>query len=179
MYNKIEQKVPDNIRYLSEWKDYRLPDGHCIVDKEICGCGYTEYCIRLDNPYDTILCSPRIVLLENKMEKHQGEPNIFYFSNEGLKKVYQETVDRKDKDLTAHNKKYMSYLAGVVRNHVLMCRSSGLPIRILCTYDSFHTIYNIQMFRGVKMFKQLMELEANIHTFDDHADMFNNKGMKL
>jgi len=143
MYNKIEQKVPDNIRYLSEWKDYRLPDGHCIVDKEICGCGYTEYCIRLDNPYDTILCSPRIVLLENKMEKHQGEPNIFYFSNEGLKKVYQETVDRKDKDLTAHNKKYMSYLAGVVRNHVLMCRSSGLPIRILCTYDSFHTIYNI------------------------------------
>jgi len=143
MYNKIEQKVPDNIRYLSDWKDYRLPDGHCIVDKEICGCGYTEYCIRLDNPYDTILCSPRIILLENKMEKHPGEPNIFYFSNEGLKKIYQDTVDKKDKDLTAHNKKYMNFLAGTVRGHVLTCRTMGLPVRILCTYDSFHTIYEI------------------------------------
>ena len=32
-------KVPFGIKYISEWEDYSYPEGHCIVDKGVTGCG--------------------------------------------------------------------------------------------------------------------------------------------
>ena len=42
---KIKQVVPSgrDIKYISEWSEYKIPSGHCIVDKGVTGCGYTEY----------------------------------------------------------------------------------------------------------------------------------------
>ena len=56
----INIKVPENVRYISEWLDFNLPQGHCIINKTVCGCGFTEYC--LTNSLPTILCSPRKIL---------------------------------------------------------------------------------------------------------------------
>ena len=57
--NKIIQKVPSgrDIKYISDWQEYSLPTGHCIVDKGVTGCGYTEY--TLTNNLPTVLCSFR------------------------------------------------------------------------------------------------------------------------
>ena len=63
--------VPGEVRYLSEWDQFRFsnfPDKF-ILDKKIPGCGFTEYCLSgLEN---VILCSPRKMLLENKKDQHQ------------------------------------------------------------------------------------------------------------
>ena len=77
--NIIPMTVPFGTRYISEWKDYELPSGQCIVDKGVTGCGYTELC--LTNNRHIVLCSPRKMLLENKARKHQEEKNIIYLKN--------------------------------------------------------------------------------------------------
>ena len=74
--------VPEEIEYISEWKEFQYPLGHLILDKTICGCGFTEYC--LNNNIPTVLCSPRKKLLENKEEQHNSEEG----ENKGLRPLY-------------------------------------------------------------------------------------------
>ena len=83
--NVIPINVPEDVEYISEWRDFTLPLGHSILDKTICGCGFTEYC--LNNNIPTVLCSPRKKLLENKEEQHNSGENpemrpIYYFRND-------------------------------------------------------------------------------------------------
>lgn len=75
------------IKYLSQWEDYNLPLGHCIINKTVCGCGFTHYC--LTNNDNIILISPRKTLIINKVEQN---PNCYYF---------------KPKDLTNSEKKFL------------------------------------------------------------------------
>ena len=74
-------KVPVGTQYIGNWKDYVMPTGHCIVDKGVTGCGYTEMC--LTDSHNVILCSPRKMLLENKRDQHvkKGDKNILYLEN--------------------------------------------------------------------------------------------------
>ena len=66
--------VPRGIRFISEWTDFGIFPYPHIINKQIPGCGFTEYCIR--NGQDLVLCSPRKLLLENKTDQHPGE--VFY-----------------------------------------------------------------------------------------------------
>ena len=122
---KIIQKVPSgrDIKYISEWLEYKIPSGHVIVDKGVTGCGYTEY--TLTNNLPTVLCSPRKLLLENKSEQHQEDINILYLKNE-------------IKDINDINK-----LKNKIRNHIFLCDEENLPIKFLVTYDSSHYIIDI------------------------------------
>ena len=123
--NKISIKVPSgrNIKYISEWNEYKIPNGHCIVDKGVTGCGYTEYA--LTNNLPTVLCSPRKLLLENKSEQHQNDINILYLKNEitDIKSIHE--------------------LKNKIRNHIFLCDEENLPIKFLVTYDSSHYIIDI------------------------------------
>ena len=123
--NKKIIKVPSgrDIKYISEWSEYEIPNGHCIVDKGVTGCGYTEY--TLTNNLPTVLCSPRKLLLENKSEQHQNDLNILYLKNE-------------IKDINDINK-----LKSKIRNHIFLCDEENLPIKFLVTYDSSHYIIDI------------------------------------
>ena len=123
--NKIKQIVPPerNIKYISEWSEYKIPHGHCIVDKGVTGCGYTEY--TLTNNLPTVLCSPRKLLLENKSEQHQSDINILYLKNE-------------IKDIND-----IALLRNKIRNHIFLCDEENLPIKFLVTYDSSHYIIDI------------------------------------
>ena len=123
--NKISIKVPSgrDIKYISEWLEYKIPSGHVIVDKGVTGCGYTEY--TLTNNLPTVLCSPRKLLLENKSEQHQGDINILYLKNEitDIKSIHE--------------------LKNKIRNHIFLCDEENLPIKFLVTYDSSHYVIDI------------------------------------
>ena len=123
--NKKIIKVPSgrNIKYISEWSEYKIPKGHCIVDKGVTGCGYTEY--TLTNNLPVVLCSPRKLLLENKSEQHQNDINILYLKNEitDIKSIHE--------------------LKNKIRNHIFLCDEENLPIKFLVTYDSSHYIIDI------------------------------------
>ena len=137
--------VPGNIRYISDWKEYRLFDFPHILNKRIPGCGFTEYCIR--NILFTVLASPRLVLLDNKSDQH---PEVFYFRNE-LDKAMNI-----DKDLTVLTKNthlsdikviseerrlnIISALEDSLRNYILGCITKNLPCKILVTYDSYRLL---------------------------------------
>jgi hypothetical protein len=74
---KIVIPVPPGIRYMSEWTDFNLNFFGVqpfIVDKQIPGCGFTEYCLTGND--DVILCSPRRILLENKEDAFITFENI-------------------------------------------------------------------------------------------------------
>ena len=122
---KISIKVPSgrDIKYISEWSEYKIPNGHCIVDKGVTGCGYTEYA--LTNNLPTVLCSPRKLLLENKSEQHQNDINILYLRNE-IKDINDIVL-----------------LRNKIRNHIFLCDEENLPIKFLVTYDSSHYIIDI------------------------------------
>ena len=141
--------VPKGIRYISEWTDYSLKD-YCfphILNKQITGCGFTEYC--LTNDMDIILCSPRKILLENKEDQHSGE--VFYFRNEFDNGVIDfdrdlstpakklETIDKVE---VSEEKMYNKYfeLKKELLEYIENRKYRKLPIKILVTYDSFKLV---------------------------------------
>ena len=112
--NKKIIKIPRGIEYISQWSEYAIPRGeHCIVDKGVTGCGYTEYALR--NEDWVVLCSPRKLLLENKSEKHMKErrTNVIYLDSLSSDDMF----DR-------------------VRTHLMKCYEDNLPPKLLITYDS-------------------------------------------
>ena len=93
--------VPEGIRYLSQWDKFSIPDFRCIIDKQITGCGFTEFC--LTNSENVILCSPRKILLENKEKQHNWMPdpndpdNLIRNPNPEFPVYYAENLYEKDK----------------------------------------------------------------------------------
>ena len=122
--NKTKLNVPYGIQFISEWEDYIFPKGHVIVDKGVTGCGYTEYC--LTNSLPIVLCSPRKLLLENKSEQHQGDPNILYVRNDLGE--YKDVLDLKTKI-----KSFIGYCFNDLNE----------PPKLLVTYDSSYYIRDI------------------------------------
>lgn len=88
--------VPRGIRYIGEWRDFCFSNfsSKCIINKQLPGCGFTEYCIR--GPENIILCSPRKMLLKNKKDQHIDD--VYLVVNEMEKEV------EVDKDLTKEPK---------------------------------------------------------------------------
>ena len=152
---KVILKVPYGIQYISEWKNYQYPEGRCIVDKGVTGCGYTEYCLR--NSRDIVLCSPRKLLLENKFEQHQkeGNWNVLYLENE------------------IEDYSGVSNFVTKVRDHIYKCRGANeygevKPIKFLITYDSlYHLIDTLRILSAT-------EGLSGINTFSYVVDEFQS-----
>ena len=153
---KQKLEVPSGIRYISDWKDYRIHSFPHILNKQIPGCGYTEYCIR--NSDDTILCSPRKILLQNKYEQHPD--TTFLVVN-----TYESEVGT-DKDLTKYprvrrtswykkpnlerikkeakqKEDFFKDLTYKISTYIKACRLNNKPVKILVTYDSFRIVKDI------------------------------------
>nr|DAS54657.1 MAG TPA: hypothetical protein [Bacteriophage sp.] len=150
--------VPEKIRYMSEWEGYSIFNFPHILNKQIPGCGFTEYCIT--NNEDVILCSPRKILLQNKYDQHKDE--VFLVVNE-----YEKEVGT-DKDLTkfpkyrgnrfdwldkpdpekikkeeGDKKSFFDSLTYKISTYIKACRLNDRPIKILVTYDSFRIVKDI------------------------------------
>ena len=59
---KEKIKVPSGIRYISEWNEFNFSKfpGKCIINKQLPGCGFTEYCIRSNENVKTKYNNVRI-----------------------------------------------------------------------------------------------------------------------
>ena len=150
--------VPEKIRYMSEWKGYSIFDFPHILNKQIPGCGFTEYCIT--NNEDVILCSPRKILLQNKYDQHKDD--VFLVVNE-----YEKEVGT-DKDLTkfpkyrgnrfdwldkpdpekikkeeGEKKSFFDSLTYKISTYIKACRLNNKRVKILVTYDSFRIVKDI------------------------------------
>ena len=128
--NKIQLNVPEEVKYISEWNDYEIPYGKCIIDKKVCGCGYTQFC--LTNQDDIILCSPRKSLLENKAEQN---PTCYYF--EPLKPLSK--LERKRLGLNSEEEatRYLYKIQfDMLSDYINNCINNRFKLKILVTYDS-------------------------------------------
>ena len=147
--NKSKITVPSGIRFMSEWKDFSIPDYPCIMDKKIPGCGFTEYC--LTNSENVILCSPRKLLLRNKEKQHLGE--VLYVNNsldqdettdKDLEKFNRSSgiVPTKLTDITPETtqKEIIENLKNLINTYSLNRSISGFPVKIIVTYDSFRIV---------------------------------------
>ena len=150
---KIRIDVPAGIRFVSEWEGFYLPDEPSIINKQITGCGFTEWCIR--NKFNIILCSPRKILLEkeleNKEDQHPGE--VLYLRNDS-DKVLDVDKDLNKDDIKAgleRIKVYSEEELKALSDHILEMKNevlnyywetvgSGHPCKILVTYDSFRHV---------------------------------------
>ena len=157
--NRIKLEVPLGIRYISDWEEFdfkNFPD-KCIINKQLPGCGFTEWCIR--NQHPLILCSPRKMLLQNKTDQH---PEVFLVRNEldedieidkdlnkeakgdGIGNKYD--IDPNLKSKTAAN---FVRIQNELRRYFEFCRSTSQPMKILVTYDSYRIVKDILSMEGL------------------------------
>ena len=145
MYKTV-LNVPRGVRYLSDWEGFSLPVKPSIIDKQITGCGFTEWCIR--NSLNMIICSPRKILLENKEEQHPGE--VFYARNESeIPKSIDEDLNKtrnnikEVKDNSGSSLDSISRLKNEIINYYWNTITTNRPCKILVTYDSFRHIKDV------------------------------------
>lgn len=148
--------VPAGYRYISEIPDFKLYDFPHILNKQIPGCGFTEYCIT--NNENVILCSPRKILLQNKYEQHKND--VFLVVNEfeqeprtdkDLTKDEKYKESNKDKDekekekqeLETAKNKFFFDLTKKLTGYINSCLYDKRPIKILVTYDSYRLVKKI------------------------------------
>ena len=66
-------EVPKNVDFLTNWNKFELPKG--ILNKGVTGCGATSVAIK--DEHKTIICSPRINLIKNKVGQHEGLLGVY------------------------------------------------------------------------------------------------------
>ena len=165
--------VPPGIRFMSDWSDYEdtymYPFPH-ILDKQMPGCGYTEFCIR--NNKNVILCSPRKVLLQNKTDQHQGR--VYYARNvldqelqtdkdleesdqvkraRSIRQYWnfpnKEKLRKEEEELKKKRKEEYERINQELRAYCNICDTNGEAAKILVTYDSFWLIKDILQKVGI------------------------------
>ena len=152
---KIE--VPEKIRYMSEWKGYSIFNFPHILNKQIPGCGFTEYCIT--NNEDVILCSPRKILLQNKFDQHKEDVYLVvneYDSDPGTDKDltkfsrnYANEVLKEEEPISEEDKNnFFNDLTFKISTYIKDCRLENKPVKILVTYDSFRIVKDILLHQG-------------------------------
>ena len=142
--------VPSGIRYIGEWKDFCFSNflSKCIINKQLPGCGFTEYCI--NGPENVILCSPRKMLLKNKYDQHKNDiylvinemdkdPDVDKdiskdIKNPNLDEDYQEKKD---------NSEIYERLYREIDTYTYQRYLNNQPAKILVTYDSYRIVKDI------------------------------------
>ena len=134
--NVEEINVPAGIRYISEWQGFNLPNYPHIMDKQIPGCGFTEYCLR--NNMNVILVCPRKILLENKTDQHNknGKLNIFYAKSDLCQDLWVDknlmkfTLKRSEDSIPSNHEEERKQLKKEIERYHF---SKKFPSKILVT----------------------------------------------
>ena len=139
--NKGTIEVTPGVDYVNDWRDntgkYVLDDiirvGKVIINKVVTGCGFTTY--SLSNVLDTILISPRLKLILNKMEQFNKDETLCYYFNR------EKGYDGKQKTINELENEFALF------QHE--CEQNKRPLKILVTYDSFCALAS--MLEGFKI----------------------------
>ncbi len=145
--------VPSGIRYISDWSEFNFNKfpGKCIINKQLPGCGFTEYCIR--GPENIILCSPRKMLLKNKKDQHEFD--VYLVVNEMDKESnIDKDLSKIDKNISidlnlsvnleiSTNSEIYKRLYHEIEEYCISRSINGLPCKILVTYDSYRVVKDI------------------------------------
>ena len=143
--------VPSGIRYISDWNEFRFNKfpSKCIINKQLPGCGFTEYCI--NGPENIILCSPRKMLLENKKDQHEFD--VYLVVNEMDKESnIDKDLSKVDKNISVDlsvnleistNSEIYKRLYHEIEEYCISRSINGLPCKILVTYDSYRVVKDI------------------------------------
>ena len=192
--------VPRGIRFILElgtdFRFYKLPV-KCIINKQLPGCGFTEYCI--NGPENVILCSPRKMLLKNKKDQHEFE--VYLVVNEleketevdkDLSKIdktrSQVFMEKLDEMVNGKNTVY-NRLMNEIKDYINFRKSYGKPYKILVTYDSYRIVKDILESLGIfqsfytiidefqtilhdSKFKSNTELDFLYHLHQSHSALF-------
>ena len=153
----IVAEVPAGYRYVSDIPGFSLHDFPHILNKQIPGCGFTEYCIR--NGENIILCSPRKILLQNKYEQHKNDVFLVVNEYEGdpktdkdLTKIEKpkynpfadpEKIRKEKEELEKAKGEFFQELTKNLTRYVNCCLYNERPIKILVTYDSYRLVKEI------------------------------------
>ena len=200
MINKLnDYVVPRGIRFISElgtdFRFYKLPV-KCIINKQLPGCGFTEYCLR--GPENVILCSPRKMLLKNKKDQHGRE--VYLVVNElekevavdkDLSKIDKSQIFMEKMDEIVHGKDTVyNRLMNEIKDYLNERKYLGdKPAKILVTYDSYRIVKDILTSLGVfegfytvidefqtilhdSKFKSSTELDFLYHLQQSHSALF-------
>lgn len=169
---KFVLSVPHGIRYMSQWSDFKIPDIPHIMNKQIPGCGFTEYCIT--NNEDVILCSPRKILLQNKFEQHKED--VYLVVNEfdqdpgtdrDLTMIGKTRMPNEPEavDDSAERETFFKKLTYEVSDYIDRRRADGKPVKILVTYDSFRLVKEIIQYQfDIKDFRIIVDEFQSIFT---------------
>ena len=146
--------VPSGIRFISDWSEFNFNNflSKCIINKQLPGCGFTEYCIRSNE--NVILCSPRKMLLKNKKDQHEFD--VYLVVNEMDKESnIDKDLSKSDKTLSLSdnntklgniildNSEIYKRLYGEIEEYCMSRSINGLPCKILVTYDSYRIVKDI------------------------------------
>ena len=191
--------VPRGIRFISElgtdFRFYKLPV-KCIINKQLPGCGFTEYCLR--GPENVILCSPRKMLLKNKKDQHGRD--VYLVKNElekevaidkDLSKIDKSQIFMEKMDEIVHGKDTVyNRLMNEIKDYLNERKYLGdKPAKILVTYDSYRIVKDILESLGIfqsfytiidefqtilhdSKFKSNTELDFLYHLHQSHSALF-------
>ena len=193
--------VPRGIRFISElgtnFRFYKFPV-KCIINKQLPGCGFTEYCLR--GPENVILCSPRKMLLENKKDQHGRD--VYLVVNELEKELTVDKdlnkVDKTRSQVFIDTLKEVVHGKDTVYNRLMNEIKDYLnerkylgdkPCKILVTYDSYRIVKDILESLGIfqsfytvidefqtilhdSKFKSNTELDFLYHLHQSHSALF-------
>ena len=141
--------VPKGIRYIGEWEDFRFNNfpAKCIINKQLPGCGFTEYCLR--GPENIILCSPRKMLLKNKKDQHiddvylvVNEMEIESEVDKDISKPIKNPKEDEDNDKKDNSEIYQR-LYNEISDYTYKRYLEDKPAKILVTYDSYRIVKDI------------------------------------
>ena len=191
--------VPRGIRFISElgtdFRFYKFPV-KCIINKQLPGCGFTEYCLR--GPENVILCSPRKMLLKNKKDQHGRD--VYLVINElekevaidkDLSKIDKSQIFMEKMDEIVHGKDTVyNRLMNEIKDYLNERKYLGdKPAKILVTYDSYRIVKDILESLGIfqsfytiidefqtilhdSKFKSNTELDFLYHLHQSHLALF-------
>ena len=191
--------VPRGIRFISElgtdFRFYKFPV-KCIINKQLPGCGFTEYCI--NGPENVILCSPRKMLLKNKKDQHGRD--VYLVINElekevaidkDLSKIDKSQIFMEKMDEIVHGKDTVyNRLMNEIKDYLNERKYLGdKPAKILVTYDSYRIVKDILESLGIfqsfytiidefqtilhdSKFKSNTELDFLYHLHQSHSALF-------
>ena len=169
--NKGTIEVTPGVNYINDWRDGNgryvldkiISNGKVIINKVVTGCGFTTY--SLCNKMNTILVSPRLKLILNKMEQfNKDEPLCYYFNREKGYDGKQKTIDELENEFTLYQYE---------------CKQNQRPLKILVTYDSFCTLASMLERYGIDISKKFNITVDESHCLikDIKLKEYNNKSV--